>query len=135
MKSKRSAAVIGVVDDDESVRMGLSSVLRSADWHVATYSSAEQLLGDRHRSKLRLVITDVQMAGLDGFALLTSIRLWKRPIPVICITAYATSAMSARANDRGAAGFFSKPVDDESLLALIADLLSPCEGRESRLKN
>jgi FixJ family two-component response regulator len=123
MEPKRNSAVIGVVDDDESVRMALSSVLRSADWHVATYASAKQLLRDSCRSKLSLVVTDVQMAGVDGFALLRSVSLWKRPIPVIIITAFPTDAISAQANDGGAAGFFPKPVDDERLLALISKIL------------
>ncbi|MEI6001972.1 response regulator [Paraburkholderia bengalensis] len=128
MKSKRSSAVIGVVDDDESIRMGLSSVLRSADWQVAIYSSAKELIDDTHRSRLTLVITDVQMPDLDGFALLRAIRQWECPIPVIFITAYPTAAISDRASDGGAAGFFSKPVDDERLLALIAKILQPYEN-------
>ncbi|MBN3766221.1 response regulator [Burkholderia sp. Ac-20365] len=123
MKAKRSSAVIGVVDDDESVRMGLSSMLRAEGWNSAAYASAEQLLGDTRRSKLQLVITDIQMPGIDGFALLNAIKLWKHSIPVICITAYATEAVLARASADGAAGFFPKPVDDEQLLARIAELL------------
>ena len=104
------------------------------DFVIASSICAAVTIG-RPSDRTASMIAACLVGALDGFALLTSIRLWKRPIPVICITAYATSAMSARANDGGAAGFFSKPVDDESLLALIADLLSPCEGRESRLKN
>ncbi|CAG9261682.1 response regulator [Paraburkholderia caribensis] len=123
MKAKRSSAVIGVVDDDESVRMGLSSVLRSADWNVVVYSSGDELLGDAHRSKLKLIVADIQMPGMDGFALLKTINLWKRPIPVICITAYATDDVLTRVNNDGAAGFFPKPVDDERLLALIEQIL------------
>ncbi|MCP3711395.1 response regulator [Paraburkholderia sp. CNPSo 3274] len=81
--------MIVMVDDYESVRMALSSLLRSANWNVIDYASANHLLGDTRRSKLKLVVADVQMPGMDGFALLESIKLWKRPIPVIFITAYA----------------------------------------------
>jgi FixJ family two-component response regulator len=123
MKQKRSSAIIGMVDDDESVRMALSSSLRSASWNVITYSSAHHLLGDTRRSKLKLVVADIQMPGMDGFALLESIKLWKRPVPVIFITAHATQELLARAQTGGAAGFFSKPVDDARLLALIAQIL------------
>ncbi|RKR36220.1 response regulator [Paraburkholderia sp. BL17N1] len=126
MKAKRASALIGVVDDNEFARMGLASMLRAEGWKSATYSSAEQLLADTRRTKLQLVITDIQMPGIDGFALLAAIKLWAPPIPVICITAYATEAILARASADGAAGFFPKPVDDEELLALIAKLL--CKG-------
>ena len=106
MKSQRSAAVIGVVDDDESVRMAISSSLRSATWKVIAYSSASHLLGDTRRSQLKLVVADIHMPGMDGFRLLDSINLWKRPVPVIFITAYATQELQERAQAGGAAGFF-----------------------------
>ncbi|WP_031358771.1 response regulator [Caballeronia sordidicola] len=123
MRSKRSSAVIGVVDDDESVRMAASSLLRSADWKVIVYASADLLLRDAHRSKLKLVVADIHMPGMDGFALLESIKLWKRPVPVIFITAYATQELLERAAVGGAAGFFPKPVDDARLLVLIDEIL------------
>jgi FixJ family two-component response regulator len=123
MRSKRSSAVIGVVDDDESVRMATSSLLRSVGWNVIAYSSASHLLGDTRQSELQLVVADIHMPVMDGFALLASITLWTRPVPVIFITAYATQALLERAEAAGAAGFFSKPVDDARLLALIADIL------------
>jgi CheY-like chemotaxis protein len=63
------------------------------------------------------------MPGMDGFRLLDSINLWKRPVPVIFITAYATQELQERAQAGGAAGFFSKPVDDTRLLALIGEIL------------
>ena len=123
MKSQRSAAVIGVVDDDESVRMAISSSLRSATWKVIAYSSASHLLGDTRRSQLKLVVADIHMPGMDGFRLLDSINLWKRPVPVIFITAYATQDLLDRASTGGAAGFFSKPLDDARLLARIGEIV------------
>lgn len=123
MRSKHSSAVIGVVDDDESVRMAASSLLRSADWKVIAYASANHLLGDADRSKLKLVVADIHMPGMDGFALLESIKQWKRPVPVIFITAYATQELQERATFDGAAGFFPKPVDDTRLLVLIDEIL------------
>jgi FixJ family two-component response regulator len=123
MRTKRSPAVIGVVDDDEFVRMATSSLLRSANWRVIVYESANHLLGDTRRSELKLVVADIHMPGMDGFALLESIKLWKWPVPVIFITAYATQELLERAEAGGAAGFFSKPVDDARLLALIGEIL------------
>jgi FixJ family two-component response regulator len=123
MRSKRSPAVIGVVDDEESVRMATSSLLRSANWEVIAYESANHLLGDTRRPELKLVVADIHMPGMDGFALLESIKLWQRPTPVIFITAYATQELLEQAEAGGAAGFFSKPMDDARLLALIDEIL------------
>lgn len=123
MRLKRSSAVIGVVDDDESVRSATASLLRSAHWQVIPYSSAEHLLGNGREDKLSLVIADIEMPGMNGFALLEAIRQWKRAIPVIFITAYATQALLERSSACGAAGFFSKPLDDARLLARIDEIL------------
>ncbi|WP_277049425.1 response regulator [Caballeronia mineralivorans] len=111
------------MDDDESVRMATSSLLRSANWKVIAYESANHLLGDTRRSELKLVVADIHMPGMDGFSLLESIKLWQRPVPVIFITAYATQELLERAEAGGAPGFFSKPLDDARLLALIDEIL------------
>ena len=123
MRSKHSSTVIGVVDDDECVRMAASSLLRSANWKVISYASGHDLLADAHRSELKLVVADIHMPGMDGFELFESIKLWKQPIPVIFITAYATQDLLDRASAGGAAGFFSKPLDDARLLARIGEIV------------
>jgi FixJ family two-component response regulator len=123
MKLKRPSAVIGLVDDDESVRIAISSSLRSANWGVITYACANDLLADTRRPELKLVVADIQMPGMDGFALLESIKRWQRPIPIVFITAHTTQDLLERAQSSGAAGFFAKPLDDARLLALIGELL------------
>jgi FixJ family two-component response regulator len=123
MRSKHSSTVIGVVDDDECVRMAASSLLRSANWKVISYASGHDLLADAHRSELKLVVADIHMPGMDGFELFESIKLWKQPIPVIFVTAYATQDLLDRASAGGAAGFFSKPLDDARLLARIGEIV------------
>jgi FixJ family two-component response regulator len=123
MKLKRSSAVIAVVDDDESFRSAIAGLLRSASWKVRMYSSADQLLNDTRRSDVRLVISDIQMPDMDGFALLKSIGEWKRVIPVIFITGYPTHNLKERSYLSGASGFFEKPVDDAQLLAKIDEVL------------
>lgn len=116
--------MIGVVDDDESVRLATTSLLRSVNWKVIAYPSANDLLIDSRRSKLSLIVADIHMPGMDGFALFESVALWNRPVPVIFITAYATQDLLDRSNSVGAAGFFSKPLDDARLLALIDQILA-----------
>jgi FixJ family two-component response regulator len=111
------------VDDDESVRLATGSLLRSANLQVTGYASADHLLGDPHRGKLRLVIANIEMPSMNGFLLLDAIKQWKRPIPIIFITAYATQNLLERSYRSGAAGFFPKPLDDVGLLARIDEVL------------
>jgi len=125
MKTRRSAAVIGVVDDDQSVGLATTALLRSANWQVITYLSARQLLLDARRGELSLVIADIHMPGMDGFALLEAIKQWEQPVPVIFITAYTIRDLLDRSIASGAADFFPKPLDDARLLARIDALLGP----------
>lgn len=123
MRLRRSSVVIGVVDDDESVRLATSSLLRSANWQAISYATAGDLLNDPKREKLGLVIADMEMPSMNGFVLLDAIKQWKRPIPVIFISAYANQDLVERSHASGAAGFFSKPLDDAGLLARIDELV------------
>jgi FixJ family two-component response regulator len=125
MRTKRSAAVIGVVDDDKSVGLATTALLSSANWQVITYLSANQMLIDTRRGELSLVITDIHMPGMDGFALLEAIKQWEQPVPVIFITAYATQDLRDRSIASGVADFFPKPLDDARLLARLDELVGP----------
>jgi FixJ family two-component response regulator len=125
MRTKRSAAVIGVVDDDKSVGLATTALLSSANWQVITYLSANEMLIDTRRGELSLVITDIHMPGMDGFALLEAIKQWEQPVPVIFITAYATQDLRDRSIASGVADFFPKPLDDARLLARIDALVGP----------
>ena len=125
MRTKRSAAVIGVVDDDKSVGLATTALLRSANWQVITYLSGNQLLIDARCGELSLVITDIHMPGMDGFALLEAIKQWEQPVPVVFITAYTTQDLLDRSVASGAADFFPKPLDEARLLARIEELLGP----------
>ena len=71
---------------------------------TVTQTYPNHLLVDASRSQPNLVIADIHMPGMDGFALLESIKLWQRPSPVIFITAYATQQLFEKAQASRAAG-------------------------------
>ena len=124
MKSNLVPAVIAVVDDDESVRTATASLLRSCGWTVRIYASGNDLLSEIDRGDIRLVIADVQMPVMDGFALFERLGLLAKTIPVLFITAYATPDMVDKIDNSGAAGFFSKPLDDVRFLAKVTDIVN-----------
>jgi FixJ family two-component response regulator len=123
MKSQRSSAVIAIVDDDDSVRSAIANLLRSMSWQVLTFSSADELLADTRRDDLGLVISDIQMPGMDGFALLQLICEWERTVPVFLVTAYVTNDLQERSLASGASDFFGKPLDEVRLLERIDEIL------------
>jgi FixJ family two-component response regulator len=102
---------VSVIDDDESVRVATSSLLRSLGWEVSLYASAESFLESGQIDDMDCVITDVQMPGMTGLQLQQRLRELALPLPVLFITAFASEAARRQALDGGALCFLSKPVD------------------------
>lgn len=100
-----------VVDDDQELLLSLTeglekygetfSVLLAGDGQVAV----EKLKGNT----ISLVVTDLKMPNMDGFALLAHIMEQYPEIPVIIITAYSTPKMEKLAREGGAVGYIEKP--------------------------
>jgi FixJ family two-component response regulator len=116
-------ATLAVVDDDESVRVAAASLLRSCGWAVRTYACGQDLLSELGQANFRLVIADLQMPEMDGFALLDRITGHDGRIPVIFITAHATPDIVAKVASTRAVDFFPKPLDDTRLLARVSEIV------------
>ena len=119
MKTSRSDPHVALVDDDPDVRVGLQALLRSFGYNVSLYNGAQALL-DAGYGDIDCVLSDVQMPGMDGFALLARLRAGGDAPPCILMTAYADAHVRARALRAGAACFLGKPVDAEALAGCIA---------------
>ena len=68
-QSRESDAVIAIVDDDLSVREGLSSLIRSAGLRVETFASAQEFLARRGPEAPSCLVLDLQLPGLSGLDL------------------------------------------------------------------
>ncbi len=108
-----------MIDDDESVRVASSSLLRSLGWEVSLYQSAEAFLDADPRGGLACVITDLNMPGMSGLQLQRRLQELRREVPLIFITAFASDAARRQALDGGAMCFLIKPVDG----TIVADCL------------
>jgi len=100
-----------VIDDDESVRVASSSLLRSLGWEVSLYPSAESFLSGDSLEGLACIVTDLHMPGMSGLQLQRRVRELKPGLPLIFITAFASDDARRQALDAGAVCFLSKPVD------------------------
>jgi FixJ family two-component response regulator len=111
-----SAAVISIVDDDDSVRAAMSSLIRSLGYLAYEFASAEAFLASPRLQKTSCLIVDVQMPGMSGLDLQDALLVRQPGLPVIVITAFPADSVRKRAEAAGAAGFFSKPVNSESMI-------------------
>ena len=119
MKQKKILAVIGIVDDDESVRDSISSLLRSAGYKTEGFESAEAYLNSDRASEPNCLLLDVRMPGLSGLQLQSELNHQKVSIPVIFITAHPDEQVRERALSEGAVAVLGKPFNDEVLLGAI----------------
>ena len=119
MTQKKILAVIGIVDDDESVRDSISSLLRSAGYKTESFESAEAYLNSDRASEPNCLLLDVRMPGLSGLQLQSELNHQKVSIPVIFITAHPDEQVRERALSEGAVAVLGKPFNDEVLLGAI----------------
>jgi len=118
-----SRPVIGIVDDDSSVRTAVGRLVRSQGFVAEVFSSGEELLRCNHLMGFSCLIVDVAMPGLSGLELQNRLAADGCPLPIIFITALDDAHIQTRALAAGASGFLSKPFDDEELLAAIRTAL------------
>ena len=126
-------APVYVVDDDLSMRESLASLIRSAGLPVETFASAADFLV-RSRTQLpSCLVLDVKLPGLSGLDLQQELAKADVQIPIIFLTGYGDVPTSVRAMKSGALEFFTKPFDDESLLAALRQAMART-SREPRRK-
>jgi len=120
VRSPRPSRIL-VVDDDATLREMLREILADEHYDVVLAEDGNAGLAAVHREKPDLVITDLQMPGLDGLGLLRKLRrdLATCQIPVIFLTVIESLDSEARALDLGADDYLGKPVERSRLLGRV----------------
>jgi FixJ family two-component response regulator len=116
------ARMIAVIDDDPRVLESLLNFLASCGYKAESYLSAEQFLGSGVFSRCMCVIADIEMPKMSGLGLLQHIRSCNCTVPVVIITGKPSENSEAFYLERGAIGFFRKPVDCDALVDLIGSV-------------
>jgi two-component system response regulator FixJ len=111
--------VVLVVDDDESMREAIESLLDAAGFQSTAYWSAEALLAADRLEDALCVISDIKLPAMSGIELLSQLRARAARPPVIIITAHDAPGMRDDAMRRGAAAYLAKPFAGTALLAAI----------------
>lgn len=112
-------ALISIVDDDESIREAIQSLLRSVGFRVKTFASAEQFLQSDQIETTACLILDVRMPGMSGLELQRRLMATQCRIPIVFVTAHGDEEARSRAMQEGAVEFLLKPFSEEALLNAI----------------
>ncbi len=114
-----TARDILVVDDEQVITQAVVRVCGAEGLSVDVASSAEQGLSHLARTTYRLIISDVMMADIDGFAFLIELRRRHVRAPLIMTTGMSTMENAVRALVSGAIDFIPKPFTADELLAAV----------------
>jgi FixJ family two-component response regulator len=115
---------ISIVDDDESVRQGLTRLLNSAGFAVNTFASGEEYLSSDQLGRADCLILDIQMPGMSGIEVQRQLAANHSEVPVIFITAHEEEIERVRALEGRARTVLIKPFSEEALMNAISKALT-----------
>lgn len=116
---KQSDAIVYVIDDDDLVRRGLESMIKSVGLRVQGFASARDYLEAKRRDAPGCLVLDVRLPGLSGLDLQRQLTEMQIQTPIIFITGHGDIPMTVRAMRAGALEFLTKPVRGQDLLDAI----------------
>ena len=112
-------ARISIVDDDQSMRDAISTLIVSMGLSVEEFSTAEDFLNSGRSCLFDCLILDVRMPGVGGLEVQRRLAADNCNVPIVFITAHYSEAERARAMQAGAVDFLSKPFTEQELLKAI----------------
>jgi FixJ family two-component response regulator len=119
MAIQSKTKLVAIVDDDDSVRVALAGLLRSAGLTARAFESAEEFIGSGQQNYTACLIADIRMPGMSGLELQKRLNAEGCRIPIVFITAHGDAQMRMQALRAGAVEFLAKPFNDEVLLETV----------------
>jgi len=119
MKIKR----ILIVEDDEFSRGAMEKLLQSSGYEVESSSNGEEALKSLNEKYFDILITDLQMPGMDGFELIQKAKVIQPNLKTVIITGFVNEETEGRVKAKGIDGLFQKPIVWEKLFLFLGHLL------------
>ncbi len=120
---------IAVVDDDQSVREALVSLMQSHGYAAEAFDSAMSYLDCDVVRKTDCLIADMHMPGMSGLELHARLLAWGERVPTILITARHSEAVRTKALHDGVRCYLAKPFAEDELLRCIRSALGTSDTR------
>jgi FixJ family two-component response regulator len=112
-------SIVYVVDDDESVREAIQSLIRSVGLHVEAFASAQDFLRSERPDVPGCLVLDIRLPGFSGLQLQRKLADADIRIPIVFMTGHGDIPMTVKAMKAGAVEFLTKPFRDQDLLDAI----------------
>ena len=116
--------LVSVVDDDESVRESLPDLLRSFEFEVRAFASAEEFLASPTLARTGCLVLDIAMPGMTGPELQQELARRHAHIPIVFITARPDDRTLAGVLRRGAVACLTKPFSESTIIEAVSAALA-----------
>lgn len=114
-----SAAIVHIVDDDDSFLRSMARLLRVSGYKVRVFKSVDEFLAREDRGAPGCVVTDLNMPRRNGFDLQSALASSDNPLPAVFITGQGDIPSSVRAMRAGAEDFLTKRSPKAQLLSAV----------------
>lgn len=121
---KTKTRTVCLLDDDASVVKATGRLLSSAGWKVNSFTDPFEFLRHAETCQPEVVVLDILMPAMSGLEVQKRLQTVSPSSRVVVLTSKDDASIRAEAMQRGAAGFFIKPVDDDKFLAGIESAFS-----------
>ena len=116
---------IMIVEDDFDLQEALSDTLKLAGYNVLEASNGNAALDMLANEQVDMIVSDVQMDGMDGHTLLKRVKNQHPEIPFVLMTAYGTIQKAVEAMQSGAVDYLVKPFEAEVLVNMVCQYIVP----------
>jgi FixJ family two-component response regulator len=111
--------IVFIVEDDASIRRGLSNLFQSVGLEVEVFGSASEMLQSRPPDVASCLVLDVRLPGQSGLDFQAELAKANIQIPIIFMTGHGDIPMTVRAMKGGAVDFLTKPFRDQDMLDAV----------------
>ena len=118
-KAPDEPPVVHIVDDDDSLRQGLASLLRSVGLNARAYNSTQEFLQSDCLEASGCIVLDIRLPGMSGLDFQERLAGHGIRLPVILMTGHGDIPMSVRAMKAGAVDFLPKPFRDQDMIDAV----------------
>ena len=121
--------LVAIVDDDKSIRIATSDLLKAAGFTSATFENAESFLQWPTRAGVACLVVDMRMPGMSGLELYEALVAAGLVIPTVIMTAHPEERTQSRARAAGIPCYLSKPFTPDEFLDCVGQALArSCGG-------
>lgn len=119
-----------IVDDEPNIRISIEFLMKRAGHEVRTASDGEAGLASARADRPDLIVLDVMMPKLDGYAVLSAVRAdpLLADTRVLMLTAKGREADARKVDSLGANAYMAKPFSTRALVDRVGDLLGHLDG-------